>query len=330
VTALDYSRQAGAADLEVMRRSHIVQVGVGSGSELVRSFSRMGAGKITVIDPDTVEPRNVTSQGYTYAAALASVPKVVALERECNAINPEALIVPLQEDFVRMSDRRLKEILSDATLLIMATDHHPAQARGALAGLVCDVPVILASLYRRGRAGEIVYTYPGLTEACYRCITAERYEFVARERTGGTGNAAGSIPFAAAFVDAIVGHLAVGVLHKRHGAANPYADWFEKLGQRNFIQTRMAPDYKLGDEDIFGDVFGHGEKVFAFDTIWQPGVAELKHDCPDCRGRGATPVGERAHETTEMAASPGCGCLIQLGSADGGCPACSRSEAVAV
>ena len=323
---LDYSRQQGAAQLQVMKSSHVVQVGVGSGSNLVMQLVRMGVGKITFVDPDIVEARNVTSQGYTLDDAVAATPKVLALQRDCKAINPEALIIPMHEDFVAMSDNQIKEILSDATVLIMTTDYHPAQARGALAGMVCDVPTILASLYRRGRAGEIVFTYPGVTQGCYRCITNDRYDYVATQRTSGTGNAAGSLPFAASYIDSIVGHLAVGIIHKRLGAAdNPYAQWLDLLGQRNFIQTRMAPDYTLGNDDIFGDVFGHGDKVFAFDSIWQSGAAETKLTCPDCHGKGTVPIGVRFSETTCVEKLWTCGCLIQAGTARRECPSCGSS-----
>jgi molybdopterin/thiamine biosynthesis adenylyltransferase len=319
---LDYSRQAGAADLDVLRASRVVIVGVGSASELAIKLARMGVGRLTFIDPDVVERKNVASQGYTYADALARTPKVEALRRDCAAINPDVAVAALQEDFCRLPDERLKGLLAEADLLLMTTDHHPAQARGALAGLVCAVPVVLGALYRRGRAGEIVFTYPGETRACYRCITRGRYEHVARNRTGGTGDAAGSLPFAAGVIDNILGHLAVGILHRRRGAGNAYARWIDRLGQRNFIQTRMDPDYRLGDEDIFGDVFGRGEKLFAFDTIWQRG--EPHPGCPDCGGRGARPGADRRSESTALDERD-CGCLVQHGFPARRCPACGAA-----
>ena len=47
----------------------------------------------------------------------------------------------------------------------------------------------------------------------------------------------------------------------------------------------MDPDYMLGDTDIFGEVLGHDEQVFAFDSIWQPGTSEHDPYCPDCARR---------------------------------------------
>ncbi|HPM79203.1 MAG TPA: ThiF family adenylyltransferase [Candidatus Anammoximicrobium sp.] len=320
---LDYARQQGAAGVELLRRQHVVVVGIGSASTLVKTFARMGMGKITAIDPDVVEFRNVTSQGYRFEDARKQRPKVEALRDECLAINPDLRFLGLQEDFVSLPDGQLKTILADATLLVMTTDHHPAQARGNLAGLVCDVPVLFGSLYRRGRAGEIILQYPGLTRACYRCITRDRYQYVARQQTGGTGNGTGSLPFAPLLVDSILGFLAVGVLHRRHGATdNPYAAWIDRVANRGFIQTRMDPDYRLGEEDIFGDVFGHGEKVFCFDTIWQPAEPEVQANCPDCHGQGAIPVGQRHEESTELQ-QLACGCLVQRRSTPwSACPAC--------
>lgn len=323
---LDYARQKGAVDWGVISTSHITLVGVGSASSLAKTFVRMGVGRLTIVDPDTVEARNITSQGYDYADALTNRPKVEALYQECREINPAADVAPIQADFCALPDGRVKELLASTTLLIMATDHHPAQPRGALAGLVCDVPVILASLYRRGRAGEIVFTYPGKTASCYRCITKSRYEYVARNRTRGTGDATGSLPFAAQMLDALVGHLAVSLLHKSRGADhNPYARWIDRLDQRNFVQVRMDPDYMLGDADIFGDVLGHDERVFAFDSIWQSGISEKDPYCPDCHGRGALPVGERFGESTELQ-QLACGCLAQKGTAETSCAACAALQ----
>lgn len=309
---LDYSRQKGATDLEVMQKSHLMIVGTGSASHLAVTMTRMGLGKLTACDPDVVEPRNVTSQGFTWRDAQEGRFKVTALRDECRAINPDVEFNAMAEDFVRIPDDRLKRILGTTDLLVMTTDHHPAQARGALAALVCNKPVILASLYREGRAGEIIFQYPGETKACYRCITRERYQYVARKEAPETGAAEGSLPFAPQIVDGIVGHLLIGMLHKCHGdGANRFAAWIDRLGDRNFIQVRMAPAYRLGDEDIFGNVFGHHEQVFCFDTIWQPGSAELQPECADCHGRGAMQPG-RWDETTEIERLT-CGCLVQRG-----------------
>ncbi|MDA1054278.1 MAG: ThiF family adenylyltransferase [Planctomycetota bacterium] len=320
LTEPDYSRQEGAVDLAVMQQSKIGIVGIGSFSQTALNFVRMGVGQFWACDPDSVEPRNVTSQGFTWHDAQQRRPKVDAFRDECLAINPDVRVETLAADFVTLPDARLKALLKDTSLLLMTTDHHPAQARGALAALVCDRPVILASIYRLGRAGEIIFQYPGQTFACYRCITRERYEHVARQQAPATGTANGSLPFAAQMVDANVGHLAVGILHKWHGATeNRFAQWIDRLGDRNFVQIRMDPDYRLGDDDLFGRVFGHDEQTFCFDTIWQPGSAELNPHCPDCHGRGATVAGRWREETTEMERLA-CGCLAQRGrGCDGDC-----------
>ncbi len=310
---LDYSRQKGAVDWDVLSDSDLCQVGIGSGHTIAKTFARMGIRRIKIIDPDTVELRNVASQGYTYEDARLNRPKVEALARDCLMINPDLEILPIQADFVAMSDADVKALLTPKTILVMTTDYHPAQARGALAGLVCGVPTVLASLYREGKAGEIIFTYPGRTKACYRCITASRYDHVARGLGTGTGNAGGSLPFAAQVVDAIVGHLTIALLHKWRGAENNrFARWIDMLGQRNFVQTRLDPSYTLGGEDIFGRAFGHGDRVFAFDSIWQSGVGEINQHCFDCHGYGAVPRGNRSNESTELESRP-CGCLIQRG-----------------
>jgi hypothetical protein len=319
---LDYARQEGAIDWDVVRNCDVVQVGIGSGQTITKTLARTGIRRLSIIDPDFVEPRNVTSQGFTYDDARCGRPKVEALARDCKAIDPELDIVSIQADFVAMADAEVKALITPKTVLLMTTDCHHAQARGALTSLVCGIPVILASLYREGRAGEIVFSYPGRTLACYRCIAASRYEHVARGKGNGTGSAAGSLPFAAQIVDALVGHLTIAIAHKWHGAENNrFAKWVDVLGQRNFIQTRMDPDYRLGNEDIFGAALGHGDQVFAFDSIWQSGLPEVKPNCPDCHGKGATDMNRQA-ESTELEKRE-CGCLVQRGAAHDWM-ACSR------
>ena len=53
-----------------------------------------------------------------------------------------------------------------------------------------------------------------------------------------------------------------------------------KLGDRNLLQIKIDPDYRLGNQDIFGRYLGNHPANFSFTTISLP----MEHDdnCPDC------------------------------------------------
>jgi tRNA A37 threonylcarbamoyladenosine dehydratase len=58
------SRLQGAVDLAVMQNSRILGVGTGGACGLYEDLARSGIGKLTVIDFDTVDETNLTTQGY--------------------------------------------------------------------------------------------------------------------------------------------------------------------------------------------------------------------------------------------------------------------------
>jgi hypothetical protein len=162
---------------------------------------------------------------------------------------------------------------------IFATDFFPAQARGNREALRLHKAAVWPGMYRGGRAGECVHYAPGLTGACYRCICASRYKAFS-EGGGVKIPSIGGTILDMHLVDAIVGQVAVGLLTR--GSPNRMGQLIDKLGQRNLLQIKIDPDYRLGDRDIFGECLGNHPSNFSFTTIALPMVRDP--NCPDCGG----------------------------------------------
>ena len=163
-----------------------------------------------------------------------------------------------------------------ADLLVHAADRFPPQARGNVEALRLGKPALWIGLYAGGRAGEIVYWVPGQTEACFRCIASSRYEAF-RRGARSPGSAGGTI-HDLHLVDAIAGHIAVGILTR--GAENRFGTLIEELGNRNLLQVKIDPEYRLGGADIFARHLGTSPANFSFTTIALP--MEREAACPDC------------------------------------------------
>ncbi len=93
------SRLYGSDGARRIAMAHAVVVGVGGvGSWAAEALVRSGLGRITLIDLDHVAESNINRQLQALDATLGMA-KVVALQERFGQINPECLVVPV-EDFV--------------------------------------------------------------------------------------------------------------------------------------------------------------------------------------------------------------------------------------
>jgi len=211
------------------------------------------------------------------------------LTQALHRINPAVKVDYLLRDFCELSSQEIDRHLGQSDLLIFATDFFPAQARGNLEALRLKKPAVWIGLYREGRAGEIVYYVPGVTPACYRCVCSSRYHaFAAQARTPAANQNATHIPstggtiFDLRLVDAVAGPIIIGIFTA--GADNRFGQLIKQLGNRNLLQVKMDPEYRLGQQDIFGQHLGPDH--FAFNTIALP--MDPEEGCPDCGGARQT------------------------------------------
>ncbi|WP_413207707.1 ThiF family adenylyltransferase [Rhodospirillum sp. A1_3_36] len=293
-----YVRVSGNVDFNEMTSTTLVVVGTGASGQMIEGFVRLGIKRLYLFDLDTVEAKNLAAQNFT--CDDIGLPKTEALKRRLEACEFErdnsavpALEVVTGGDFLAISDDDIDELIrgekaaGNRVLFIMASDHHPVQARGSRIALWYDVTVFWVGIYRGGMAGEIIFFDREHPLPCYRCITRERYEYwdanhLVDHRSGTTKTGAGrsaGLPMAASFIDAILGHLVIGAIHKVI-PDNPHGAFYRRLlaEKRNFIQTQLDPTYRLGDEDLFAQI--EGKDIISFNTLFQ--TEAHKADCPDC------------------------------------------------
>lgn len=288
-----FDRVKSAYDIERLSESLVVMAGVGGGASFVDSMARTGIGHMVLIDPDTVSATNMATQHY-YVPDIGR-PKVAALADRVRNINPAAVTHIFQKRLEDITVEELNRIFYarryTATLLVAMSDSFPAQAAANRLALSLRIPLLTAQMYPQGRAAEIVFTVPGVTPACMRCVLSSRYAHYAN----GCQNSVtshGSPIFSGETLNSLAGFVALSILH--HGTPHPrWGDLIRRAGKRNFIQLRLDPDVQehLG-LNIFDRVLGRNQasELFFGEAIWRPVDPDHPDNgfphCPDCGGTG--------------------------------------------
>jgi hypothetical protein len=278
----DSSRLVGAVDVQLMEKAHIIGVGVGGASNIYENLVRTGLGKLTIIDFDTIDYSNITTQGWYIDEVGMS--KVEALKKRLHRINPDVVVDCLQEDFLKFNDKKIKKLVKDCSLLMMMTDNFYAQAKGNEVSLKHKVPAIWAMMYEKAKASEIVFSIPCVTPACFRCCVAPRYKAYYDEGYVNDVKSAGSTIFHTQYLNQVIGMVSLAILHN-DTTGNEFSNWFGKQWDRNFIQIRNHPQYSTEEGKLFAKTFKGIESVFNFDAVWQKiyqDKAPKSENCPDC------------------------------------------------
>jgi hypothetical protein len=274
---MNFDRIRTTVDVDRMQQSHVTIVGGAYG--LAQDLVRCGLRALTYVDYDRIDATNPARQDFDMTDLGRH--KVEALAGALQRINPDVEVNCLTRDFCDIGQDEFDAHFGHTDLFIFATDFFPAQARGNLQALRLRKPAIWIGLYRSGRAGEIVYWVPDVTPACYRCVCSSRYRAFANQ-AGAVGGvhvpSAGGTIFDLHLVDAIAGQVALGILTV--GADNRAGRLIGQLGNRNILQVKVDPEYRLGQRDLFAEYLGGHPANFSFTTIALPMEPEL--DCPDC------------------------------------------------
>jgi hypothetical protein len=286
---MNFDRIRPTIDIERMQQCHVTIVGGAYG--LAQDLVRCGLRSLTYVDFDRIDASNPARQDFNMTD-LGQL-KAEALATTLKRINPDVEVNCLIRDFCDIGEEEFDVQFGHTDLFIFATDFFPAQARGNLQALRLRKPAIWIGLYREGRAGEIVHWVPDVTPACYRCICGSRYMAFAAQEFGRTNEtqipSTGGTIFDLHLIDAIAGQIALGILTA--GADNRMGRLIRQLGNRNILQVKSDPEYRLGEKDIFKECLGDHPANFSFTTIALP--MEPERNCPDCA---------RLRSTTERAA----------------------------
>lgn len=277
---MDFSRIRSVIDVERTTRSHIAIVGTGGSVTLICDFARSGVAEFTLIDPDRIEPSNVTRQDHF--TTQIGMEKVRAVAEQLRRINPDVVIHTLPCDFCGFTDAEIDFHFASVDLLIMATDSFPAQARGNAVALRLGIPVVIIGLYEGGQGAEVFFWHPGLI-SCFRCIAAARYSAYAQGTAPAISSRGASI-FDIRLPDAIAGMIGLGLLTR--GADHRFGRLVDQLGDRNFLQVKIDPEFTWNGRDIFREQLGipaDRDSYFSFVTLARRDPDGGQLPCLDCQ-----------------------------------------------
>ena len=286
---MDFSRIIKSVDVDLLGQTHIVIVGAGGSYSFICALVRMGIGKLTVLDFDTVESKNIVRQGY-HQNDIGKY-KVDALEANVKAINPTIDFTGVTKNFLEMNDKELEEVFDNTDMFLFLTDSFPAQAFGNILALRFNTPALWSGWYQDSYTAELFFQIPKYTPACFRCATSSRYVINLKGEVKASSN--GNTIFHSQLLDALIGMLTMGILHRDTEKKDLDAYLlFESLLEdnichHNFFQFKGHP---LGGNTLFNNVFGvSNTQTPFFNSYWQKVIPELiqtgyDYDCPDCQG----------------------------------------------
>ena len=297
-------RVATAYDPQVMAATRLVAVGVGGSVGYLETMARCGVGQFVLIDPDTIEAKNVGTQAVDPLDIDRA--KVDALAERLVRLNPNCRVWTIQAKDHDIDDtgfhRLLREPLPDGpatlpgtTLLCAFTDKFPAQDRVHRLGLHFGVPVLAAGVYRQGRGLEISFAAPGLTRSCLRCALSSRYRAYLREGYTNDVTSDGTPFLATDRLNALKQIPTLALLHSLSSTADPdhpatkrWRRAMEAITDRNLALTRLDPDFDLPSFARLAQV-ADGSCVMD-ETVWTKptpdGPDTPDGTCPDCGGVG--------------------------------------------
>ncbi len=171
---LRYRRQTqfsplGKDSQGLLSRAKITICGCGAlGSVLAERLTRVGVGRIRLIDRDWVEWDNLPRQTlFTEDDARQRLPKAVAAQSKLTQINSDSVIEAIVED---LTFRNAHRLLEDTDLILDGTDNFETRY------LINDFSHRFQKPWVHGGCigaqGQVMAIVPGTT-ACFRCLLPE-------------------------------------------------------------------------------------------------------------------------------------------------------------
>lgn len=269
----------------MVRARGVFGVGIGSAAGVYLDLARAGVSRITVVDHDVVELKNLSTQPY-HLEDVGS-PKALALQRQLYRINPHGSFHGLNLDFLEIPDSDLDRAVDGADVLLFTTDSFRAQARGNMVCLKSAKPAVFAATYYRARCAEVFFSIPGVTPACYRCATGARYRAYDRGYQNQV-TSAGATVFHSTYVNAVVGMLTMAAMENGGSSPNEFSNWFGSVWTHNLLLLQMHPDFGHEARSPFHPAQTSPADL-NFRCEWryvEPKCPPKFERCPDCQGTG--------------------------------------------
>ncbi len=171
---LRYSRQIMLAGIDLdgqdaLLAARAVIFGMGGlGNPAAQYLAAAGVGGLTLVDPDVVELSNLQRQ-ILYTQQDVGKPKVACAAGRLQAMNPDIQIDTLQ---IRLDEKQIAEVISNATVVLDATDNFSSRLAISDACLGASVPLVSGAAIKM--SGQLsVYDYRQRGGPCYRCLYSE-------------------------------------------------------------------------------------------------------------------------------------------------------------
>ena len=264
-------------DPEIMKRKTIIAIGTGGFAPVLEQKARDGIGRIIAIDGDVYEKKNLVNQAAYYSDL--GLFKVDALKRRLCSINPDIEVINcaryLDDDF---TDNEFEEIVGDQLftnpkdiLLCASTDSFEAQARTAGLAMKYGLPFMASQMYAGGVGAEVVFTYPGITQSCPRCVLKGRYDAY-KSGYQSTVTSAGTPISSVAYANGLEGQISSMLLLYGEGD-NRYTHMLDRVKDRNLVIMKISPD---AEQELGINLFHNAmDETYSFfgEVAWIPQTA---------------------------------------------------------
>ena len=167
---LRYSRQImlpqiDVAGQQILLSSHVILFGLGGiGSPVAMYLVASGIGKLTLIDPDTVDSSNLQRQ-IIYRSGDVGEVKVNAAYKTLAALNSQAAVRTINAE---LTGDELKKEVAKADLVLDATDNFNARFAINNACAKTGTPLVIGAAIRF--EGQVMVFTMRDTSACYQCL----------------------------------------------------------------------------------------------------------------------------------------------------------------
>lgn len=269
---------------KVMSEKCIICVGCGGSRSFLEMMARSGVGNFVLIDDDKVEDTNIATQN-VYISDIGCL-KADLIKKRLEDINPYVNVTVIDRRIDDMvTDREfsqwtnIKDFKTKDILLCGCTDNFWAQDRCAKLSLEFGIPYLAAQIFKGGWGHEVIFTYPGLTESCPRCMLESRYRNVEDHPRDVEGESGHCPVFVTEHLNAVKSSFALYMLCF-NDKSTAYYKKLQRFAKKNYIMTRLSEDDQPGT--VFDDLKNMPEDLaFPLTTIAIEQTPE--ENCMMCR-----------------------------------------------
>lgn len=284
-----FKRIASVLPTSVMSKKLVICIGCGGSRPFLETLARCGVGNFVLIDGDVVEDTNIATQG-TYISEIGRL-KAEVIRDKIWDINPLARVKCVNKyldnsisdaEFVRLTD--ISGYQKEDVLICGCTDNFYAQDRCAQLSIKYSVPYIAAQIFRRGTGHEVIFSYPGVTQSCPRCMLESRYKKELTSEGSGTGSSEGAAVCVTDYLNAIKSYIALKLLCYNE-KSTPYYRNLDILADKNYLMTRCSGELKAPAFEPINEL-SETESDLSFPYVTIAVGQTPEKDCPLCGGRG--------------------------------------------